>query len=210
MATSSRSDLAPVPPGPPLVIVLSSVSGAGKDSVRDLLIAWGLPWHFVVTATTRPPRADEVDGMSYHFLSEAEFHRLLAEDGFVEHAIVYGRKYGVPRSEVERPLSEGRDVLARIDVQGAATLRRLYPDSCLLIWLAAPTPEEAERRLGARDTEDEAQARLRRETAAHEIEEAAGFDYVVVNETGRLESTCRHVVEIVAEEKRRRAAAATD
>jgi len=177
--------------------------------VRDLLMAWGLPWHFVVTATTRPPRADEVEGMSYHFLSEAEFHRLLAQDGFVEHAIVYGRKYGVPRSEVERPLAEGRDVLARVDVQGAATLRRLYPDRCLLIWLAAPSREEAERRLGARDTEDKAQTRLRRETAAHEMEEAAGFDYVVVNETGRLEAACRRVVEIVAAEKRRRASPAT-
>src|SRR5436190_23078805 len=102
-----------------MLIVLSSVSGGGKDAVRDLLMQWGVPFHFAVTATTRPPRPDEVPGVHYHFLEQTEFDRLLAEDGFIEHATVYGRSYGVPRSEVERPLAEGKDVLARVDVQGA-------------------------------------------------------------------------------------------
>src|SRR5947207_6048552 len=122
-----------------MLIVLSSVSGGGKDAVRDLLMQWGGPFHFAVTATTRPPRADEVAGVHFHFLSRAEFDGLLAADGFIEHATVYGRSYGVPRSEVERPLAEGRDVLARVDVQGAATLKRLYGDRCLLIWIAPPS-----------------------------------------------------------------------
>lgn len=197
-------NLPPIPPSPPLVIVLSSVSGAGKDAVRDLLMHWGLPFHFAVTATTRPPRSDEVEGVHYHFLSDEAFDRLLAEDGFIEHATVYGRRYGVPRSEIDRPLAAGLDVLARVDVQGAATLKRLFGDRCLLIWIEAPSLAEAERRLDARDADDAAQARLRLTTAPQEMEAARDFDHVVVNETGRLEETAHHVVEIIEAEKRRR------
>lgn len=196
-------DLPEIPQGPPLLIVLSGQSGAGKDSVRDLLMEWGLPLHFVVTATTRPKRPGEVEGRDYHFVSDAEWEHLEELDGFIEQAIVYGQRKGVPRSEVLEPLGEGRDVLARVDIQGAETLRRLAPDP-LLIFIAAPSLEEARRRLVERDTEPEAERTLRNETATLELEAAKDFDHVVVNETGKLEETARRVVAIIAEEKRRR------
>jgi guanylate kinase len=194
-----------MPPGPPLLVLMSAPSGAGKDAVRELLRAWGLRAHFAVTATTRPRRPDEVDGFDYHFLDEDAFAAVLSEDGFIEHATVYGRSYGVPREEIEKPLANGEDVIARVDVQGAASLRRLFPDA-LLIFIAPPTIEEAQRRLQARQTDSDEATRLRVATAPSEMEAARSFDYVVVNETGKLEAAARRVVQIIAAEKRRRAA----
>jgi len=204
MVAKPPADLPDIPAGPPLLIVLSSPSGTGKDAVRDLLTAWGLPFHFAVTATTRPRRPREIEGRDYRFLSEAEFDRLEAEGGLIEHALVYGRRYGVPRAEIVEPLAAGRDVLARVDIQGAATLRRLIPDA-LLIFIAPPSLDEAQRRLQERATEGETDQRLRLDTAAKEMAAAKDFDHVVVNETGRLEETARRVLAIIAAEKRRRA-----
>jgi guanylate kinase len=182
------------------LFILSGPSGVGKDSVRDLLKAWGVDVHFAVTATDRPPRANEVDGRDYHFLSTAEFDRLEREGAFTEHALVYGQRKGVPRSEIEEPLAAGRDVLARVDVQGVATLKRLFPDA-VVIFLAPPSLDEAQRRLDARETESEAQMQVRRETAAAEMAAGAQADYVVVNRTGQLEATARRVKEIIEREK---------
>jgi guanylate kinase len=199
-------DLPEIRDGPPMLVVLSGPSGSGKDAVRDLLMAWQLPVHFAVTATTRPKRPGEVDGVDYHFVSDHEFDRLEAEHGLIERAIVYGQRKGVPSAEVVEPLKAGRDVIARVDVQGAETLRHLVPD-VLLIFIAPPSIEEEARRLQERNTESEEEARLRVETAAREMEAAKRFDYIVVNETGKLEETARRIVEIIASEKRRRAAA---
>ena len=182
------------------LFILSGPSGVGKDSVRDLLIAWGIPLHFVVTATDRPPREGEVEGVHYRFLPPAEFDRIERGGGFIEHAVVYGQRKGVPRSEVETPLAQGTDVLARVDVQGVATLKRLYPDA-VVIFLAPPSLEEAQRRLDVRDTETEAELRLRAETAAAEMAATADADYVLVNRTGELEATARRVGEIIAHER---------
>lgn len=201
--TQRPADLPEIPPGPPLLFVISGPSGAGKDAVRDLLMSWGVPAHFVVTATNRPPRPDEVEGRDYHFLDDSEFDRLLAEDGFIEHAIVYGQKKGVPRAQVLEPLAAGRDVIARVDIQGAATLKALVPD-CILIFLAPPSFEEGRKRLQGRDTESETELELRLQTAAEEMEAAGHFDYVIVNENGRLAETARRVVEIMAAEKAKR------
>lgn len=116
------ADLPAIPAGPPLAIVLSAPSGAGKDAVRDLLAGWQLPIYFVVTATTRPSRQGEVNGRDYHFLTDAEFDCLESEDALIERAIVYEQRKGVPRSEITGPLAAGRDILVRVDVQGAATV----------------------------------------------------------------------------------------
>jgi guanylate kinase len=202
------ADLQAIPDGPPMLIVLSAPSGAGKDSVRDLLMEWGLPAHFAVTANTRERRADEVDGLHYRFMTEAEFERLEREGGFIESAHVYGQRKGVPRDEIAQPLAEGRDVVARVDVQGADTLKRLFPDA-LLIFIAPPSLQEAQRRLGARETESDDQLRIRRETAPDEMAAASRFDYVVVNSTGALEPAVREIWEIIAREKAARAAAQT-
>jgi guanylate kinase len=198
-----------LPAGPPLLIVLSGFSGSGKDAVRDLLMAWNLPVHFVVTATNREMRPGEVEGIDYLFVSDAEFNRMERDGELIEHAIVYGQKKGVPKQQVQGPLAAGRDVLARVDVQGAATLKQLIPDA-LLIFIAPPSMEEAARRLTDRDTDSEEQRRLREETAREEQAASKTFDYIVVNETGKLEDTARRVAEIIAEEKRKRAVAISE
>jgi guanylate kinase len=200
---SPPAGLPSIPNGPPLLVVLSGPSGAGKDAVRDLLMAWKLPVHFVVTATTRPMRPGERNGADYWFVTDAEFDRMEAADELIEKAIVYGQRKGVPRREIVEPLSRGADVIARVDVQGAMTLRGIIPDA-LLIFIASPSLEEEQRRLDERATESEEERRLRLETAQQEIEAVPYFDHVVVNETGRLESTARRVVELIVQAKQRR------
>jgi guanylate kinase len=195
--TGPPLDLPALPPGPPLLVVLSAPSGAGKDTIREILRGWRLPLHFAVTATTRPPRVGEVDGVDYHFLTDAEFDRLEREDGLCERAIVYGQRMGVPKSEVVEPLRRGESVLVRVDVQGAAALKQLVPDA-LLIFIAPPSLEEALRRLRGRDSESAAQVDLRASVAPHEMAAAANFDHVVVNETGKAEAAARQVVELIA------------
>jgi guanylate kinase len=196
-------DLPHIPHGKPLLVVMSAPSGAGKDAVRELMRAWGFPAYFAVTATTRPKRPAEVHGHDYLFVEDAEFDRLERDDELIEHANVYGRRYGVPRSQVLTPLQEGKDVVARVDVQGAETLKRLVPDA-LLIFIAPPSLEEAQRRLLGRETDSAPDVQLRVDTAASEMEAAKDFDYVVVNETGQLEAAVRRVFEIIASEKAKR------
>jgi guanylate kinase len=179
---------------------MSAPSGAGKDAVRELMRAWGFPAHFAVTATTRPIRPGEVHERDYIFVDDDEFDRLERDDALIEHANVYGRRYGVPRSQILEPLAAGRNVVARVDVQGAATLKRLVPDA-LLIFIAPPSLEEAQKRLQGRDENTTDNVQLRVDTAASEMEAAGDFDYVVVNETGRLESAVRRIFEIIAAEK---------
>ena len=203
-AAPKPDDLPELPPGPPVLYVLSGFSGAGKDSIRDLLMAWGVPVHFTVTATTRPKRPHEVEGRDYRFVSDAEFDRLENEDRLIERAIVYGQRKGVPSDEVIGPLEAGEDVFARVDVQGAFTLRDLIPDA-VLIFIAPPSLDEGVRRLQERDTEPEDEKRLRSETAAAEMEASKSFDHIIVNETGEVEDAARRVLQIMVDEKRKRA-----
>jgi guanylate kinase len=187
-----------------VLFILSAPSGAGKDSIRDLLIAWKLPLHFAVTATTRPIRSDEIEDVDYHFLGDSEFDRLEREDALLERAMVYGQRKGVPKAEVLAPLHDGRDVLARVDIQGADTLKVLVPDA-FMIFIAPPSLAEAMRRLDERETESGEDLRRRIEAGAGEMEAASRFDRIVVNETGKLVQAAREVVAIIVEEKRRRA-----
>jgi len=196
------ADLPELPAEPPLLIVLSGPSGAGKDSVRELLLEWEPGMHRVVTATTRRPRPGEVEGRDYHFISEATFDEILKSGGFLEHAFVYDHRNGVPRIEIEDPLAFGHDAIARIDVQGAETLKRLVPQA-LLIFIAPPSVEETARRMHDRGHDTEEEQQRRREIANREMEAARHFDHVVVNETDKLEETARRVLQIIAEEKRR-------
>ena len=190
----------------PLVLVISGPSGVGKDTVVNLLKESIPAAHFAITATTRPPRPGEREGVDYHFLSEAEYDRLLAEDGFLERASVYSSRYGVPKDEVTNAVEKGRDVIVRVDVQGAATIKELIPDA-VLVFIAPPSAEELERRLRDRSTDDGPDLLLRIETAVAEIAQRDSFDYVIVNANGRLEEAVSGVVDIFASEKRRREAA---
>jgi guanylate kinase len=189
--------------GGPLLIVISGPSGVGKDAVLARLRERGIPVHFTVTATTRPQReVNPADHQFLRFLSEAEFERLLAQDGLLEHAQVYGYRYGVPKAQVSEALAAGKDVIMRVDVQGAATIKRLVP-AAVLIFLAPPSLEELEARLRSRGLDDPDVIQRRLDAAARELGEQPRFDYVVVNERDQLDKAVDRVLQIMAAERRR-------
>ena len=187
---------------PPLLVVISGPSGVGKDAVIAEMRTSQPGLAFAVTATTRPMRPGEVDGRDYVFLTSKQFGAMLASDGFLEHAEVYGNRYGVPREGVRAALEAGRDVIVKIDIQGAATIRRIAPDA-LLIFLAAPSAGELERRLRTRKTDSPRQIEVRIETAQHETQQAAWFDVTIVNETGAVSQTVARIIEAMEEERHR-------
>ena len=186
----------------PLLVVLSGPSGVGKDAVLERMKRLGSPYHFAVTATTRPMREGEREGEHYHFVARAEFERMIAHGELLEWAEVYGNLYGVPRAQVDRALSEGRDVLVKVDVQGAKTIRGLDPEA-VLVFLAPPSMEELARRLTSRGTEAEDAMRRRLREAEAEMEAAARFDHVVVNRRDRLDVAVRQIEALTAGERRR-------
>ena len=192
----------PPSPPPPLLLVLSGPSGVGKDAVLARLAEKGLPFRRVPTVTTRRRRPGERDGVDYCFLKDEEYDRLLASGGLLEHAEVYGLRYGVPKAPVREGMAHSEDVVVRVDVQGAATLRRLLPEAAL-VFLAPASLEELEERLRLRHTEDEAVLRRRLETARREMEQQSLFHYVVVNADGHLEDAVERLVAIIEAEKRR-------
>jgi guanylate kinase len=169
------------------LLVLSGPSGVGKSAVAERVLK-DPRFARAVTATTRPPRAGEVDGVAYLFLSRAEFERRVAAGWFLEHAEVYGRLYGTPRSSVEAVLASGRCCLLVIDVQGAATLRRQGVEG-RYVFLAAPTAADLERRLRGRGLDAPAEIARRLAAAEAELSEAHRFDRVLVNDD--LEATAR-------------------
>lgn len=188
---------------PALLVVISGPSGVGKDAVVGRMKRLPRPWRFIVTATTRPKRPLEHDGVDYLFLTPPQFAALLAHDGFLEHATVYGHSYGVPRAPVEEALASGKDVIVKTDVQGAATLRTKAP-AALLIFLVPPDMAELERRLRERKSETAEEVERRIRTAAKEMARQPEFNYVVVNHTGCLEQTVAEIEGIIAREKARR------
>jgi guanylate kinase len=195
-------DLTPYLHPRPLVVVISGTSGAGKDVTIKRLKGRGYPFHFVVTATTRPPRASEVHGVDYLFLPRAEFERMITEGELIEHARVYGEYKGVPKEQIRRALASRQDVVLRVDVQGAARLRQLMPEA-IFIFLTASSEDELVGRLRARKTETKEALQRRLATARAEMQEIHRFDYVVVNRDGELDCTVDRIVAIMQAEKSR-------
>lgn len=183
----------------PLVLVISGPSGVGKDSVVQALKSRGYPFHFVVTATSRPPRPHEIHGVDYIFVSEAEFEAMIRNDELLEHAVVYGQYKGIPKQQVREALASGKDVIMRLDVQGAATVKRLLPEA-VLIFLSAASEAELRERLRQRDTDTEAQIQRRLQTAQEELQRLTEFDYVVVNADQGLEEAVDTVLAIIRSE----------
>ena len=183
-------------------MVLSGPSGVGKDAALDELRKLDRPWHFVVTATTRAIRAGETDGVNYIFLDEPTFLKMKERDEFVEYAQVYGNWYGVPKSQVTSGLASGKDVILKIDVQGAATVRKIAPDA-LFIFMVPGSFEELEDRLAQRMTESTADMELRIKTAAEELRQAEHFDRQVVNSNDNLAQAVADIDATIAAEKRR-------
>ncbi|MGA9348414.1 MAG: guanylate kinase [Anaerolineae bacterium] len=184
----------------PLLVVISGPSGAGKDATVKRMEELGYPFHFVVTATTRPRRPNEVDGVDYHFVSKQEFAEMLEKGELLEHAIVYGQHKGIPRKQVREALESGEDVIMRIDVQGAATIRHLVPEA-IFVFLTASSEEELIRRLKKRKTETPEGLKKRIATAREEMERLDEFDYVVVNRDDHLDETVETIAAIITAER---------
>lgn len=183
----------------PLLIVISGPSGVGKDSVVQRMIERGFPFHFVVTATTREKRPNEVHGRDYWFLSKDEFAHMIEENELIEYAIVYGDYKGIPKAQVREALASGKDVIMRLDVQGAESVRKLAPEA-LLIFITCESEEELERRLRERKTETADSLSLRIATARKEFQRLDAFDYVIVNQDFHLDDTVDKVRAIIAAE----------
>ncbi|HEX9798163.1 MAG TPA: guanylate kinase [Anaerolineales bacterium] len=183
----------------PLLIVISGPSGVGKDSVLQRMKARGLPLHFVVTATTRPRRPEEVEGVDYHFVSHDEFAEMIDNDELLEYAIVYNDYKGIPKEQVRQALASGKDVVMRVDVQGAGTIRDLCPEA-LLIFLSTRTEGQLVERLMARKTETKEGLKLRIATARQELKQVDLFDYYVINDEHRLEHAVDNILAITTAE----------
>ncbi len=193
-------DIPEANPAPPLLVVLSGPSGVGKDAALAQLKKLDRPWHFVVTATTRSPRPGERDGVDYIFLDTETFRRLKERDELLERAEVYGRWYGVPRSQVRQALKEGRDVILKVDVQGAATVRQLAPEA-VSIFMLPGSFQELQDRLAERMTETSPEMERRLKVAREELRQVGDFDYRVVNSTGHLDRAVADIDAIIVAEK---------
>lgn len=187
----------------PLLIVISGPSGVGKDTIaRRLIERRPDSFYFVVTATTRKPRPGEVHGKDYFFLSFDEFARMIDEDELLEHAMVYNDYKGVPKRQIREALESGRDVIMRVDPQGAATIRKLIPNA-VSIFLIAESEEAMVTRLRERKSETPEGLSLRIATARQEMKRIAEFDYCVVNAQERHEEAVDNVLCIIRAEKSR-------
>ncbi len=186
----------------PLLIVISGPSGVGKDTVLNRMKEIGLPFSFVVTATTRVKRSDEVDGVDYFFVSSDEFARMIEHDELLEYAIVYNDYKGIPKKQVKKALASGKDVIMRVDVQGAETVRSICPEA-LLIFLTTSSEDELIRRLKKRRTETDEGLNLRIATARKELERVDVFDYLVVNADQKLDETVDIILAIIKGEHHR-------
>lgn len=186
----------------PLLLIISGPSGVGKDTVLDAMRAAGLPFHFVVTSTSRPPRPGEIDGEDYVFVSRDEFERMIAQDELIEYALVYDQYKGIPKRHVREALASGQDVVMRLDVQGAETVKRLVPQA-IGVFLVAPSMEILERRLRARRSDTPEQIQVRLAKARSEMEALASFDYVVPNRDGQVERAVADIQAILQAERLR-------
>ena len=183
-----------------LLLILSGPSGAGKDALLNRMKELGVPFHYVVTSTTRPPRSGEKDGVEYTFVSESGFQDMLQRGDLIESAKVYGYWYGVPKHEVKQALDQGKDVVLKIDVQGAAAIRNLLPGA-VLVFLTLPSLEEYEKRLRQRKTESDTDLKVRLGRVTEEIRSMLIFDYVVVNREDQLDAAVDQIKAIVTAEK---------
>jgi guanylate kinase len=186
----------------PLLIVISGPSGVGKDTVIERMREVMPECYYAVTATTRERRPGEINGVHYHFFTPEDFNRDVEAGEFLEHATVYGNLYGVPKVRVRQALRQGKDVVIKVDPQGAATIRRLAPEA-LMIFLLPPDMGELSRRLRSRKTDDPLALSRRINIASREIATSELFDYFVINESEQIGLAVEQIQQIVTVEKLR-------
>ncbi len=181
----------------PILLVISGPSGVGKDTIaRSLIDTAPDRFYFVVTATTRPPRPGEVHGRDYFFLSNDEFAEMIENDDLLEYAVVYNDFKGIPKQQIRDALGSGRDVIMRVDVQGAATVRKIIPNA-ILVFLTTESEEELERRLRERKSEAPDDLSLRIATARQEMKRIDEFDYWVINAEGDQDTAVHQIASII-------------
>lgn len=186
----------------PLFIVISGLSGVGKDAVIEELLKRGIPLHKVVTATTRAPRSTERDGVDYQFLSHERFQEMIHNNEFIEWAMVYSDYKGVPRKQIRDAMASGLDVIMRVDVQGARKFRELIPEA-LLIFITPATEQDWRAMLLGRDTDTPEQIDRRITAAPSELDALPMFDYIVINKRCCLAETAEKIVAIIESEHMR-------
>ena len=166
----------------PLILIISGLSGSGKDTVINRLkeIAT-VAFHFVVTCNTRKKREGEIDGRDYHFITREKFLDMIKNGEMLEHSVVYDDLKGVPRFEIEKALEQGKDIVLRLDYQGMRKVREAYPEA-ISIFVIPPDAEAWINRLRARNTDSEESLQLRIRTAEEELKNIDSFDYVLINE----------------------------
>lgn len=185
-AESRPDETTPTPTSQGLLFVLSAPSGAGKDTVIHTLQAQGADFFVVPSVTTRAPRPGESEGKPYYFVDQLRFEQMVANHELLENAYVHGNWYGQPRQPIRDNLQTGRDVLLKIDVQGATSVRKLIPQA-IFIFLHPGSSEELAHRLEARQTETAEELQLRLTNAEAELAEQHWYDYLVFNRHGRLQ-----------------------
>lgn len=183
-----------------IALVLSGPSGVGKDAVREPLLAACPGLRQSISATTRPMRPGERDGVDYHFLTKEDFEAAIRREEFLEYTLYNGNYYGTPAPFAKKELDEGKDLLFKIEVQGALNVKRFFPDA-VLVFLVPPSMEVLWKRMTGRGTEDPETQKARFHTAYRELEFASQYDYIVTN--GDLNETVEHVRAIYLAEKAR-------
>lgn len=190
-----------VPNPSPLIIVISGPSGVGKDAVIKRLREVRKNIHFVVTATSRGMRPGEIDGKDYFFVSKERFLSMIERDELLEYALVYGDYKGIPKQQIRDYMTQGCDIVLRVDIQGAGTLRKILGNSAVFVFLVAENESALVKRLIDRKTETKESLLVRIATARVEVKHVKKFDYVVVNAQGELENSVKLVESIIDAEK---------
>lgn len=187
-------------PTKPLLIVLSGPSGVGKDAVLSRMKELGYPLSYITTLTTRPRRPDERDNLDYHFVSTERFQEMIENSQLLEWAQVYGNWYGVPKPAVKQALDKGQDTIVKVDIQGAATIKKIVPQA-LFIFLIPPSMAELVIRLKQRHTESPSELTLRLKMAETEMKQLPLFDYIVVNRGNEIDRAVADIQAIITAEK---------
>ena len=186
--------------GPGRLVVLSGPSGVGKDTVLRELFRLDPQLRYSVSYTTRPPRPDERDGVSYSFVDPSTFDAMVQSGDFLEHATVYGKSYGTSLHRVNEEVARGDTVVLKIDVQGAARVRQRLGNRALFIFLLPPSNQELRRRLEERNTEDQRSLDVREATAVQELAEQAKYDHQVVNDD--VQRAAREILDLITADAR--------
>lgn len=184
----------------PLLVVISGPSGVGKDAVLSRLKKTESRMQFIITMTTRTRRPKEIDGVDYRFVSNEVFESLRKKNELLESANVYGNWYGVPKQPIREALKAGQDAIVKVDVQGAATIKKITPEA-IFIFLMPPSLDELGNRLRQRYTEKPHELETRLHTATSEIKQASKFDYVVINNKDGLDMALGEIRAIITAEK---------